>query len=66
MSNENHPHFSNIGEMIRYLVLEKHINVNDLTKKMGVTQRYLSKLESGHLDPTMEQVDVLKSYLKEA
>jgi len=62
-SQEQHPRFSHIGELIRYLVLEKHINVNDLTKKMGVTQRYLSKLESGHLDPTMEQVDILKSYL---
>lgn len=66
MPHKDQPHFSNIGEMIRYLVLEKHINVNELTKKMGVTQRYLSKLEQGYLSPTVEQVDVLKSYLEEA
>ena len=57
------PRFSNIGEMIRYVIIDKHINVNELIKKMGVTQRYLSKLESGHLDPTRNQVDILKSFL---
>lgn len=63
MAGEESPRFSNIGEMIRYVIIDKHVNVNDLIKKMGVTQRYLSKLESGHLDPTLEQVDVIKSYL---
>jgi len=66
MTQREIPRFSNIGEMIRYVIIDLHVNVNELIKKMGVTQRYLSKLESGHLEPTRDQVDILKSFLEQS
>lgn len=54
---------SNPGDMIRYIRKERGISIVELATKMGVSQAYISRLERGEVKPTMEQVEVIKSFL---
>ena len=57
------PYFSNPGEMIRYIRKQKGVSIVELAEKMGVSQAYISRLERGEIQPTMEQIETTQSFL---
>jgi transcriptional regulator with XRE-family HTH domain len=55
----------NAVEMIKKLRKENGVTYVELSKRMGVAQEYLVRLERGEVKPTEEQIEVIKSFLKD-
>ncbi len=51
------------GELIKKLRKDKRITIVELAEKMGVSQSYIVKIERGEIVPTLEQVEVIQSFL---
>jgi len=38
--------------------------MSELAEKMGVSQAYLVQIETGQVQPTLEQIEVIQSFIK--
>jgi len=56
----------NIGQAIRHLRKEKasELNQSEFSKKIGVTQSYLSLIELGKRKPSIELLESISDYFK--
>ena len=52
-----------LGEDLRQMRKEKRITIIELAAKMGVSQAYISRLELGQIQPTREQLEVIKEFI---
>lgn len=52
------------GATIRYIRKQKGISIVELAAKMGVAQSYISRLERGEIQPTQEQLEVIRSFIE--
>jgi len=51
------------GDMIRHIRKSKRITIVELAEKMGVSQAYIFRLELGEIRPTLEQIEVIQTFL---
>ncbi len=42
----------------------KEISIVELAAKMGISQAYIVRLERGEIQPTKEQIEVIRSFLE--
>jgi len=54
---------SHYADLINRIRKERGITIVELAEKMGVSQAYIAKIERGEIEPTQEQVEVIKSFL---
>lgn len=52
------------SDMGLYFRKQEGITIVELAEKMGVSQAYISELESGEIKPTIEQVELIKSFVE--
>ena len=64
MAENQTPNFDNHSDMIRRLRKERNLTALELAEKMGVSSEYISKIELGEIQPTQEQIEVLKSFIE--
>ena len=56
--------FATPGDMIRHIRKSKRVTIVELAEKMGVSQDYIARLELGEINPTQEQIEVIRSFLE--
>lgn len=51
----------NIGKKLKELRLSRNDSINELAKKAGVAQSYISNIEMGNTNPTIEKISKILS-----
>ena len=54
----------NYAELLKKIRKEKRITIIELAKRMGVSQGYIVRIERGEIEPTQEQIEVIKSFIE--
>ncbi|MBU0477951.1 MAG: helix-turn-helix transcriptional regulator [Candidatus Omnitrophica bacterium] len=49
---------------LKQLRKSKKLTIIELAKKMGVSQKYIVRLEEGKIKPTKEQVETIKAFIE--
>ncbi|MCP4651228.1 MAG: helix-turn-helix transcriptional regulator [PVC group bacterium] len=52
-------------QLLKKLRKEKKITIIELAAKMGVGQDYIARLENGSQEATIEQIEVIKSFIEQ-
>jgi predicted transcriptional regulator len=63
MTEDPTPYFSTPGDMIRHIRKSKRVTIVELAQRMGVSQDYITRLELGEIKPTLEQIEVIQTFL---
>jgi len=49
--------FNQFGEMLKYARKEEKLSQNKLAEMAGITQTYLSQIETGHKKPNLKTIE---------
>ncbi|MDP2646521.1 MAG: helix-turn-helix transcriptional regulator [Desulfobacterales bacterium] len=63
MTEDPAPYFANYAQMLQYLRKDKKMTIVELSQKMGVSQSYIVKMETGEIIPTKEQQETIRAFI---
>lgn len=63
MSEDSDDVIETPGDLIRQIRASKRITIAELAQKMGVSLGYIAKIELGQIEPTQDQLNIIKSFL---